>query len=203
MSDFDKTVELLETLIDVKKTMVNNLNERGIEATENDSLADIADKSRPPSTYILVDEYGNEAVGTYVSEETVFDATANDIREGKTAVTGDGVTIGEKVIPAYHTSEGYRLIPNGSVFIADTGLKDLNKYDFTKFQAIICPYSGSIAESVAADKVAIGDSVYSVNSNVVLSKVTKDSTNKVVNLGITNNSGSIYLLRYFTYKEIY
>ena len=49
--------------------------------------------------YILVDESGKESPAVLVDKETVFDATANDIREGKTAATEAGVTVGTLVVP--------------------------------------------------------------------------------------------------------
>ena len=48
------------------------------------------------NTYLLYDEAGNEFVGVVVSEETVFTATANDIRKGTVAVTEKGVTEGRQ-----------------------------------------------------------------------------------------------------------
>ena len=149
--------------------------------------------------YILVDENGNETPA-YLSEERVeLTAGPNDIRLGTVAVTGEGVTTGEKDIPAYYVTEGYRLITAGSAFVTSP----FANYDFTKLQCIICPFSSSISASVAADRIAIGDSVYAVNSNEVVSTVVRDSTNETINLGLTNTSDGLYVLRYFTYKEIY
>lgn len=184
------------------------VDESGRRTVEKETFG-VKKRPKPPDytvddtmTYILVDEEGTEAVGVVVDELTVFDATANDIREGTTAATADGVTAGTKVIPSYHTSEGYRFIPKGKEFSLPT-LVSLGRYDFTKFQAIICPFNGSIAKSVAAEKVAIDEGVYAVNSSDLLSSVIKDSETKSINLGIINESESLYLLRYFTYKEIY
>lgn len=150
-------------------------------------------------TYLLLDESGNEVLAALVDEDVNLTATEDDIREGATAVTEAGVTTGTKVIPSYHTEEGQQLIRSGRVY--EIRREDL--YDFTKFQAIICPYNGSIANSVAAEKVAIEENVYNVNSTDVLAVITRDDKNKSINLGITNDSESLYVLRYFTYKEIY
>lgn len=147
--------------------------------------------------YILVDEDGNEYPAVFVDEETVFDATANDIREGKVAATDDGVTTGTKEIPSYYVTEGYRLISAGKPFETPV----LTHYNFTKMQAIISPFSKSLAASVAAEKVVIGENVYPVNSTEVVSTVIRDDANKKINLGFTNDTSSIYVLRYFTYKE--
>lgn len=148
--------------------------------------------------YILVDQNGYEVPAVLVDEKKVFTATANDIRLGTVAATEQGVTTGEKVIPSYHTEEGYGLIPSGSVF--SIPMDEL--YDFTKLQVIICPWAGSIAKSVAAEKVVLDENVYPANSAESLATVTRDSENQAINLGITNESGSLCVVRYFTYKEI-
>lgn len=149
-------------------------------------------------TYILVDEEGNEVPAVVVSQEVVFDAVENDIRIGKVAATANGVTTGTKEIPAYYVAEGYRIVPNGSLFTIPHG-----DYDYKKLQAIICAYNTSLADSVAAVKIAILDNVYDVNSTVSLSVITKDDANSRVNLGITNETGGMCIVRYIMYKEIY
>lgn len=147
--------------------------------------------------YILQDEDGTEYPAVLVDEETVFDATANDIREGKVAATDDGVITGTKDIPAYYTTEGYRLITAGKPF--ETAVTE--HYDFTKLSANICPFSKSLMTSVSAEKVVIEENVYPVNSTYIVSSVIRDGINKKINLGFTNDTSSIYVLRYFTYKE--
>lgn len=151
-------------------------------------------------TYILVDEDGNEVPAVLVDRETVFTATANDIRKGAVAATGDGVTVGTKEIPAYITAEGAVVIPVGSVFaipmVAD-------KCEYTKLQALICDFNTSFSDSVATTKVSINNSVYNVNSTEVLSSVTSNTDNGVIDLGISNDGSNICILRYFTYKEEY
>lgn len=150
--------------------------------------------------YILVDENGNEIPAVLVSEETVFDATANDIRLGKTAVTDNGVTVGTKDIPPHYTSEGIEVVTAGSEMVIKT-LTVGDRYDFTKFQAIVCPYTSSIAASVAAENVVIDEKVYAVKSSEVLATVTKNPTNKTISLGIKNTGNVPCLIRYITYKE--
>lgn len=153
-------------------------------------------------TYILRTPAGEEVAAVLVEEATVFTATANDIREGTVAATESGVTTGTKVIPSYNTSEGYVLIPSGKEFKI-TALQALDKYDFTKLQVIICPYAGSVKGSVSAEKVVIDEKVYPVNSTDSLATVVRDSATKSINMGISNDSSSLYLLRYITFKEIY
>lgn len=199
-----RTLELLEKLLKSKKNLSDKLVAKGEEASFNEPFDSLTQKAADyvPKTYILVDENGNETVAALVSQETCFDATENDVREGKNFVSDLGAKTGKKVIPSYHTTEGYRLITNGSVF-QTSPFSPADLYDYTKLQAIICPFNESINLSVAADKIAINENVYVVNSSEAIATVTKDGGTKTINLGLTNNSGKPYVLRYFTYKEIY
>lgn len=147
--------------------------------------------------YILVDENGIEVPAVFVSNDEAFTATENDIRIGTTAVTEKGVTEGTKEIPSYHTSEGYRAVTNGSKFTIP-----ITAYDYTKLQCIICSFSSSFAKSVAAQKVAVENNVYAVGSTVSEASVTVNEESGYIDLGITNNTGSTCVLRYFTYKEV-
>lgn len=151
-------------------------------------------------TYILVDDDGNEATAVFSDDDVTLDATANDIREGKTAATVYGVTVGKKFIPAYRTTEGVQIIQAGSEMIISQ-LASGNRYDFTKLQAIICPFNTNLVDSVSAEKVVINGNVYEVGSTDSLSEVTKDDDNKTISLGITNTGTTPCVIRYFTYKE--
>ena len=151
-------------------------------------------------SYILETEDGQEIPAVLTSQEVVFTATPNDIRCGKVAATGNGVVTGEKVIPSYHTSEFTRYIPPGSDFVIP--LSDMNKYDYTKLQVIICKFENTITNSVLSEKVAILDKVYEVGSDNAISTIIKDKTTKSINLGITNDSEYPCVIRVFTYKEI-
>lgn len=202
-SGYQRTLELLGQLIASKKNLSDTLVSKGEEAEFSEPFDDLVQKAADyiPKSYIFVDENGNEIAGALVSQETVFDATENDVREGKVFASAVGLKTGTKFIPSYTTTEGYRIITNGSAFTIP--LAKLNKYDFTKLQVIVCPWGGSPEGSVAAEKVGIDENVYAANSTVVISTITRDSENKSINLGITNESGSLYIIRYFTYKEIY
>lgn len=158
--------------------------------------------SSETNTYILIDEDGNEIPAVFVSEETVFDATANDIRQGKVAATAEGVVTGEKVIPTYNTAEGARLIPDGSAFTIPNLDAAVGYYDYSKLQVIFCVYNTSMSDSVSAEKVCINDHIYAVNSTESIADVIKDHNNKSINLGITNDTGKPCVIRYFTYKEV-
>lgn len=152
-------------------------------------------------TYMLVCEDGTELPAVYVEDEVTFTATANDIRLGTVAASAEGVVEGTKDIPAYHTTESICLIMPGESFTIP--LSSMDKYAYTKLQAIICPFNTSLTDSVAAEKISVEDNVYPVQSTEPLSVVEKDNENKSINLGITNDTDLTYLIRYFTYKEIY
>lgn len=150
------------------------------------------------STYLLVDENGNEIPAVLVDEPVTLTATANDIRLGTTAVTGDGVIEGTKEIPSYITESGYKLIPNNS----DYKITNVDKYNYTNLLAMICIWNIKASDSVAVEKVVIYDTVYPVNSTEKLAMVTCDANTKTINLGLKNESGSLRIIRYITYKEV-
>jgi hypothetical protein len=157
-----------------------------------------ADGGSPLETLILVDEDGYEMAATLTEEEVELTATPNDIRIGTTAVTDTGVTVGEKEIPSYYTNEGFKAIPNGSRIVLTT-----QSYDYTKLQAIICSFNTSLSNSTSAEKVAINGNLYPVRSTSVEATITKNDELTQIDFGITNDSGSPYVVRYFMYKEIY
>lgn len=154
-----------------------------------------------PDTIILRDEDGKEYAATMLGEEVELTATENDIRIGKVAANEKGVVTGEKVIPAYHTTQGYQIIPDKSSLVI-TSLKDLDKYDYTKLQVMICEFNSSLSDSVSVSKVVIDDNVYEVLSTISISEISKNETDKTIDLGIVNNSGNPQILRFLTYKEI-
>ena len=140
-----------------------------------------------------------EIAATVVGEETVFDATPNDVRTGKTFATSSGVAVGTKDIPEYRTAQGAVIIkPNENFSIV---LEGYSQYDYTKLQCLISKFNTSVDDSVAVDKVVIGDNVYAVNSTIPLAAVTKDAATKSIKLNIKNESSVDYVLRYFTYRE--
>lgn len=149
-------------------------------------------------TYILVDEDGNEIPAVLVDEPVEITATANDIRLGTIAVTGDGVTTGTKEIPSYHTTFGYKIVTKGSKFTLR-----MSDYEYTKLQAMFCPYNTTVANSVAVDRVVIENVVYPVQSFEPESNVIIDRVNTLIDFGVTNDSGKNYILRYASYKEEY
>lgn len=149
-------------------------------------------------TYILVDENGNEIPAVLTEEEVDLTATANDIRLGSVAVTDDGIITGEKEIPSYYVTEGYQVVTKGTDFVIS-----IRDYEYTKLQAIICSFNTDMTNSVSAEKVVINSNVYPVQSTTPEAKVTINSERGRIELGITNTSGAMCILRYFSYKEMY
>ena len=153
---------------------------------------------KAPATYILVDEDGNEVPAVLVDEKVDLSATANDIRLGTTAVTAEGVTSGEKEIPAYHTEQGRQLVePGESLDI----LMYSDRCQYTGLNVIVCAYSGAADTSVSAEMVVINDKLYPAGSVEALSEVTVDTENQSIKLGIVNTGETPLLVRYMTYKE--
>lgn len=151
----------------------------------------------PCETYMLVYEDGTEVPAVFVEDEVTFTATENDIRLGSVAATAKGVVTGTKEIPSYHTTEGYRLVMNGSNFILP-----IPNYEYTKLQAIICAFNTNFYNSTSAQKIVVEDGVYAVGSTVSESNVIANTDSQWIDFGIINSSGSPCVLRYFTYKEV-
>lgn len=163
----------------------------------------IGGKPMMPKTCVFRNENGQEFYATLVDSKYIMTAGVNDIREGKTAITDAGMTTGEKVIPPYHTCQGIQTIPNGSPAIISNIESDIDMYDFTALQAIICSYNTSAEDSVAAEKIVLNDKVYNVRSSELISTVTKNHETQSIDLGIVNESGTTWVIRYFMYKEVY
>lgn len=155
-----------------------------------------------PKTFVLTDKNGNEFTGVVVGERAVFTANAaQDIRKGKVAATDAGIVTGSATIPNYETYTGKKIIEAGSEFQITLTLNDM--YDYTELQCIICPYKSSMDDSVSAEHVVIGDNVYGVNSSSAIATVTKNKTEKSIDFNLTNTTDIPYIIRYFTYKELY
>lgn len=176
-----------------------------VEFNEGTSILDLEfgtvyQVSEEYETYILETPDGTEIPAIFVENEMIFDATEDDIRIGKVAATDSGVTIGEKEIPSYKTSEGFKTILVGKPMFLKFAEKEL--YDYTKFQAIICPLNTSPTNSVGAEKVVINDNVYEVRDTKSISILVKNNIDQTIEFGINNDGNKPCLIRYFTYKEI-
>lgn len=197
--------ENLQTLINHKAAIKAALDRQSKEPTDAlGAYAGLIDSLENPDKveYFVTTGAGEKkAYAQLVGEEKVdLTATANDIREGTVAIIDSGVAEGEKFIPGYHTSQGFRVIDVGSELKIQ--LLDFDKYDYTKFQAVITPFNTSLDDSVAVTKAVIEDCVYNANSTDAISNVKKDDANKTILFGIINDGDVPLIIRYFTYKEV-
>ena len=144
-------------------------------------------------------EDGTTLEGVIADEAPVIDATPKDIMLGKTAVTNNGVTVGEREFLSYRTTRSSRLVMPGQAFAIP--LSQYDKYDYTQLQCVIAKRNTTTANSVSVDRVVMYDKVYPVNSVEPLSAISKDADNKSINLNITNDTTDMYYIHYFTYKE--
>ena len=100
-----------------------------------DAVSNIMDSA----TYILTDTAGNEYFAVYTDSEVVLTATANDIRQGKVAVTDSGLTTGTMideggtVIP-----EGY-VKPSGNLHITKNGSFDVTDKESVSVNVVNVP----------------------------------------------------------------
>ena len=149
------------------------------------------DGDDPNMSYVLYGEDGSEMIGVVVGEETMFTATAEDIRLDKTAGTAAGLTVGTTLIPDYNATSGIIEIAPGDEFVIPFGT---DQYDYLVLQAII-----TLKDSVSANKVVIDNAVYHSGSSVKVSDVTKDVTTKSIKFNFYNETNDTYWIRYFTY----
>lgn len=176
---------------------IRSVNGTTKEYTPEEMIEEIADIMNA-ATFIFVDKDGNEYPAIYVDSEVKFTATENDIRLGKTAITGDGVVTGTKDIPNYRAQEGVvEIEPDSALDIFM--FSDMCQY--TVLQSIICRYNTSIDDSVSAEKVVIGNKVYNTGSVDTLANVTVDTDTQAVKLGLTNDSDESLVIRYMIIKE--
>jgi hypothetical protein len=152
----------------------------------------------PMQTFILVDEDGHEMQAFLTEEEVELNATPNDIRIGMTAVTDAGVTVGEKEIPTYTTTEGTKTIePGGRLTI--TMYSDACYY--TRLLVVVCDYNTAVNNSVSSVMTVIDDKLYAAGSTTPLANVTVDSEKQSIDLGITNDGDKNLVIRYASIKE--
>lgn len=151
-----------------------------------------------PKTFVLTDKNGNEFTGVVVGERTVFTATTDDVKIGKTFASNEGIQTGEDT-RTYRTLHACRcILPNESFTIP---LSEYDRYDYTQFQAVISVFNTSRLDSLTVEKSVLYDGVYNVNSNDKISDVTKNADTKSVDLNITNNTDNTFIVHYNTYKE--
>lgn len=149
-------------------------------------------------TFILTDEDGTEITGVVTDQEQVFSASVADVKIGKTFASNEGIKTGEDT-KTYRTTHASWCIRPGESF--SIPLEDNDKYDYTKFQAVIAPFVTTHEDSLAVEKTVLYDGVYNAGSSVKVSDVTKNSDTKSVELNITNNTENSFVVTYNTYKE--
>lgn len=155
-----------------------------------------------PDTIILRDEDGNEYAAVPLEEEVELTGTANDVREGITVANEKGVLVGEKVIPSYNTWQGTILIPDGSALTITNYDQNIDYHEYTELQSIICAFNTTILDSVSAEKVTIGNILYNVLSTDVVSTIVKNTDDRTIEYGVSNDTGAPCIIRFFMYKEI-
>ena len=152
----------------------------------------------PLRTLIIEDADGNEFTGVVTGSEVIFDATPADVKIGKVFAGDEGVLEGTDT-KTYRTIHADCLILPGENF--SITLEHNDQYDYTKFQAMISEFNTTKFDSTAINKISIHDSVYNVNSNDKLSDVSKNQETKSIDLNITNDTNSVYIINFNTYKE--
>lgn len=151
-----------------------------------------------PKMVEIVDGNGNTLIGTVTDSAVVFDATREDVKVGKIFASNDGVQEGIDT-KTYRTTQASRTILPGESF--SIPLVSNDRYNYTKFQAMIAKFNITIDDSVSVNKIVFNDAVYDVNSTAKLSNVAKNTLTKSIDLNITNSTSDTYVIHYSTYKE--
>lgn len=148
----------------------------------------------PLKTVILEDESGNQFTGVCVDSLQIFDATDNDVREGKTYVSDNGASVGTKTIPSYHTTYGHKVIKS------DTEITiSVDEFDFSNLFVTITTYNTAVSNSFSATYVAIDGGMYAVGNGEKISDIIADMENEKINLGMTVPEKSV--VRYLVTRE--
>ena len=190
--------ENLQALRDIKAGIKTSLENQNKEPTDSfASYSGLVDDLENPDdiTYCVTLDGENKAYAQlYGQEEITLTATANDIRINTSAITGNGYTEGEKEIPSYFSSYGYKIVPANS-----EATLTIHECDYKKLMVTIATYDSSASESVSVDYTSVEDSMYESKSATKVADITKDVDNEVIKLGITVTAKSV--LRYFVTRE--
>ena len=151
-----------------------------------------------PKIIEIVDDNGNDILGAVTDSEVTLDATRADVKVGKIFASNDGIQEGIDT-KTYRTTHASRAVLPGESFTIP--LSEYDKYDYTKFQAIIAEFNTTNLDSTEVSKISFNNAVYNVNSTTKLSDVTKNSSTKAIDLNITNDTDNTYVIHYSTYKE--
>lgn len=149
-------------------------------------------------TYLLVDENGMEIPAVFVDNETIFTATADDIRDGKIAANQNGIVEGTKYIPDYRAEEGIIYVKPGNPI--EIGMFS-DMCEFTELQAIMYDWNSYGTSTVDLRKVVVDGYVYDVGNAEPVSKVTVDSETQTIKFGVVNDGIRPLVVRYMIIKE--
>lgn len=150
-------------------------------------------------TLVIEDDEGNALMtGVVTDQEVIFDAIPADVKIGKTFASDSGVAIGTDT-KTYRTIHGTSLVLPGENF--SILLEEYDSYNYTQFQAMISVFNTTKYDSVEIDRISLYDSIYNVDSNIKLSEVTKNTINKTIDFNLTNDTDSVYIIHFNTYKE--
>lgn len=149
-------------------------------------------------TFILVDESGAEITGVVTENVKAFNATAADVKIGKTFVSDEGVLEGTDT-KTYRTTQGVQAVAVGKA--VSIPLSYYKQYDYTEFQCVITKFNSNLANSTAAIKISLNSNVYNTGSADVISSVSKNSETESIDLNIVNDTDHIIIVHYMTYKE--
>lgn len=152
----------------------------------------------PLKSLTIIDENGEEVLAVVVDKEAIFDATAEDVKLGKTFASHMGVETGVDTRTS-RVLQGTCLIHPGESF--SVPLSEYDAYDYTGFQAMIAVFNTTELDSVAVEKIALHDAVYVANSGNKVSDITKNDITKSVDFNFTNDTANVYVIHFSTYKE--
>lgn len=151
----------------------------------------------PVKTITLVNENGEEITAVVIGKDFIFDATAEDVKEGKTFASDLGVDVGVNE-HMYNAQHGTCLINPGDNF--SVTLNENDEYNYAAFQAIVTMSDMSADNSMFANKIVLNNAVYDVASGAKVSDVTKNHASKSVDFNMVNDTDSVYVIHYITYK---
>ena len=159
-----------------------------MEITENSIIGNMVGGTSKITVVQMEFEDGTVLEGVVADDRPVVDATAQDIRYGKTAITEYGVTEGE--YKAQRAISSFISINSGDACVIPF---DDDTYDYDAFQCVITA-SGVIKYA------SINNKIISVNGTEI-STITKDVNEQSINLNFTNDSEDTYEILYTTYRD--
>lgn len=159
-----------------------------MEITENSIIGNMVGGTSKITVVQMELEDGTVLEGVVTDDAPVVDATAQDIRYGKTAITEYGVTVGK--YKAQRAMSSSLLVKPGDACVIQF---DDDMYDYAAFQC-------AITASGAIKYASINNKIVSVDG-AEISTITKDVNTKSINLNFTNDSEDTYEILYTTYRD--